>query len=285
MIHFIQNDYLKVGVKEFGCEITSIVSKESGFEFLWQGDPSVWGGQSPILFPFIGRLLNDTYTLNGKDYTMQKHGFARKLPWQLFNKDEDSVSFILTENEETLKAYPYCFELVVTFMLNDRKLIVKHEVKNKNNADMYFSLGAHPAFNCEIGDTLVFDDEETLNCMSIDLENSLLLPETYPLLQNEKTIIITEDIFKNDALIFEGVKSANITLIRKSDLRKVIFNLGNSPYLGIWAKPGAPYVCIEPWYGLNDSHEKKSDLSEKVGIQKLTSDEFFTFTWDAEFIG
>lgn len=284
MIHYIENEKLKVGIKEFGCEITSIVSKETGFEFLWQGDTTIWGGQAPILFPFIGRLIEDSYTLDGKKYYMKKHGFARNLPWKLISKKSDSASFILTESEETLAGYPYCFELIVTYTLEGKKLTVKHEVINKNNNVMYFSIGAHPAFNCKLGDKLIFDSEETLDTIKIDLDYSLRLPDSCPLLRNEKTITVTADIFKEDALILEGVKSEKITLESSDTARRIVFTLGKSPYLGIWAKPGAPYVCIEPWFGINDSTEKKADLSEKDGIQKLEEKESFTFIWSADFI-
>ena len=283
MTHFIENDFLKVGIKEYGCEITSIISKKSGYEFLWQGNPSIWKGQSPILFPFIGRLYNDTYTLNGKDYSMSKHGFARNLPWNLYSEDEDSISFILTDNEETYVNYPYHFELIVKFTLEKNKLRVTHNVINKNDELMYFSLGAHPAFNCNIGDTLIFDKEETLECLQVDLDSSLLIPESYTLLNEEKIITVTKDIFNADALILKDFKSEHITLNVNNGERKIKFHLGFAPFLGIWAKPGAPYVCIEPWYGLNDSIEKKADLSEKTGIQKLLPGKDFIFEWTAEF--
>lgn len=283
MTHYIENSYLKVGVKEFGAELTSIISKKSGFEFLWQGNPDIWSGQSPILFPIIGRLIDDSYALDGTAYSMQKHGFARKLPWKLLAATDDEMSFILSESEETLKCYPYSFDLIVTFTLKENKLFVNHKLINKNKKDMYFSLGAHPAFNCEIGDRLLFDENETLDTIKIDLEQSLRLPETAPLLRNEKEIVITKDIFNEDALIFEGVKSKHISLISQNTERKIVFDLGASPYLGIWAKPGAPYVCIEPWFGVNDSKEKKADFSEKDAIQKISPESVFEFTWNAEF--
>lgn len=283
MIYSIENDFLKVSIKEFGCEITSILSKNSGFEFLWQGNPDIWSGQSPILFPIIGRLIDDKYTFNGTDYEMPKHGFARKLPWQLLSKSDSSISFVLSDNDETHKCYPFSFDLIVTYTVNQNTLTVKHEVINKNNYTMYFSLGAHPAFNCEIGDKLIFDEPETLDCIKIDLERSLRLDETTPLLNNEQEITVTKDIFNEDALIFEAVKSEGITLKSRTTDRTIHFNLGKAPFLGIWAKPGAPYVCIEPWCGVNDSTVKKSDFSEKDGIQKLEENERFTFTWSAEF--
>lgn len=284
MVHYIENDIIKIGVKEYGCELTSVLSKKDGYEYLWQGDESIWYGQAPILFPIVGRLIDDEYSLNGKTYTMPKHGFARKLNWALLNKDEDTMSFILSENEDTLKIFPYEFDLIVTYTITENTLKVSHCVVNKNEDTMYFSIGAHPAFNCKIGDKLSFDNNETLSTEKIDLVKSLRLPETFPVLNNEKDIIITEDIFKEDALILHGIESENITLIHKDNKHTVHFNLGKAPYLGVWAKPGAPYVCIEPWFGVNDSFEKKNDFSEKDAINKLDAENIFNFTWEATFI-
>ncbi len=283
MVHYIENNDLKAGVKEYGCELTSVYSKQADYEYLWQGDPSVWYGQSPILFPIVGRLIDDKYRLNGKEYEMPKHGFARKMDWKLLDKDENMMSFILSENPDTLAKYPYRFDLIVTYLLDGKSLQVTHTVVNKNEDVMYFSLGAHPAFNCAIGDRLVFDEPETLASEKIDLVRSLRLPETFPCLTNDTTITITKDIFNEDALILHGIKSRHITL--KSDLhdRTVKFDMGGSPYLGIWAKPGAPYVCIEPWFGVNDSTVVKNDFSDKDGINALAPSEIFNCTWRADF--
>ncbi len=284
MVHYIENDKLKVGVKEYGCELTSIYDKESDYEYLWQGDESIWYGQSPILFPIVGRLIDDSYRYNGKEFEMPKHGFARKTNWTLLNKDADSMAFILSESEDTLKIYPFCFDLIVTYTLNDNELKVTHTVVNKNEYTMYFSLGAHPGFNCKIGDKLSFEEPETLSTEKIDLVNSLRLPEKTMVLNNETDIIITKDIFNEDALILNTIKSRNIYLKHENKKHTVKFDMGNSPYLGIWAKPGAPYVCIEPWFGVNDSFERKNDISEKDAINALPAEEIFTFTWKAEFI-
>ena len=282
MIHYIENDFLKVGVKEFGCELTSVINKKNGTEYLWQGDEAYWSGQSPILFPIVGRLIEDSYYLNGKKYTMPKHGFARKMLWSFGGADEDSMFFTLTQTEETLAIYPYRFTVKVIFSLENNSLKVTHEIINENSGVMYASLGAHPAFNCEIGDRLVFSENETLDTVRIDLVNSLRLPETIPVLKNENSITITEDIFNEDALIFNGVKSETLTLESDNHTRKVIFRLNNSPWLGIWAKPGAPYVCIEPWCGVNDSTERKEDFSQKDGINAIKEGESFVYSWTAE---
>ena len=283
MVHWIENEYLKVGVKEYGCELTSVWSKRAAYEYLWQGDEAVWYGQSPILFPIVGRLIDDKYRLNGKEYEMPKHGFARKLDWKLLKKETDAMSFMLSESDATLPLYPYRFDLIVTFSLKDNTLRVTHTVANKNTETMYFSLGAHPGFNCAIGDKLVFDEPETLRTEKIDLVRSLRLPETLPCLDNEREITITKDIFNEDALILHGIRSKHITLKSDKHDRTVRFDMGGSPYLGIWAKPGAPYVCIEPWWGVNDSTERKDDFSQKDGINALPAGEEFIFTWTAEF--
>ncbi len=283
MIYSIENEQLKISVKSFGCELTSITSKQSGFEYLWQGSPEIWSGQSPILFPIVGRLIDDRYTLDKKEYEMPKHGFARRTEWEFIEKTDTSMKFILRDNEDTFKIYPYHFDVIVTFTLNNNTLEVSHEIINKNEGVMYFSIGAHPAFNCEIGDRLVFDQKETLGAIKIDLEKSLRLPGATPVMNDETDLIITEDIFKEDALIFRDVKSECMTLRSDKHERTIKFNFGKAPYLGIWAKPGAPYVCIEPWFGVNDSTEKKADFSQKDAIVPLEAKKSFVFSWNACF--
>ena len=283
MVHYIENDYLVIGVKEFGCEIATIKSKKTDYEFMWQGNPDIWSGQAPILFPIVGRLIDDKYTLDGVDYEMPKHGFARKMPWKFIGCDKNSMSFRLTDTADTRKIYPYEFDLTVTYTLDGNTLKVSHDIKNKTDNFMYFSIGAHPAFNCAIGDVLSFDNNETLYTEKIDLVKSLRLPDKTPVLDNEKDIVITNDVFNEDALILSDIKSENITLNISEGGKKIIFNLGGAPYLGIWAKPGAPYVCIEPWYGVNDSQEKKDDFSKKDAINSMNAKDTFNFTWKAEF--
>ena len=284
MIYTIENDNLKVSVKDLGCELCSIYSKQNGKEYLWQGDESVWSGQSPILFPIIGRLLDDKYRLNGVEYDMPKHGFARRMMWQFVCQDENSLCFRLLSTEETLKVYPFKFDLTVIFTLHNNSLSVTHLVSNNNDTTMYFSIGAHPAFNCEIGDKLVFDKKETLYCEKIDLEKSLLLGDKSAYLNDETDIVITKDIFNEDALILSGMESKYITLKSDKHSSSVRFYFGNAPYLGIWAKPGASYVCIEPWEGINDSVEKADDFSQKRGIIDLSPNEIYAFGWEAEIL-
>lgn len=279
MIYTAENALLTLGVKEMGAELTSLKSKKTGYEYIWCGNTDIWYGQSPILFPIIGRLLDDKYRLNGVEYTMPKHGIVRKRPFKLFERADDSLTFVISDDEETLKSYPYKFELFVKFILTENGLKVSHTVVNKNDGVMYYSFGAHPGFNCKIGDTIEFPHAQTLRTERIDGE-SILIDETFPVIENSKKIVITKDIFDNDALILSGITDKKLSLLLGGG-RKIDFNF-DSPVLGIWAKKNAPYVCIEPWWGINDSYDKKSDLSEKRLIMSLEKGEARTFEWSVE---
>ena len=280
MLYNAENKNFSLAVKEMGAELNSLKSKKTGFEFIWQGNTDIWYGQSPILFPIVGRLLDDKYRLDGTEYTMAKHGIVRKKPFTLIEKTEDSLTFRQSSDEESLQSYPYSFDLDVTFKLTDSGLDVTHTVTNKDDKDMYYSFGAHPAFNCEIGDYLEFQNSENLLTERID-HDSILIEEKFPVEINDKKLTITNDLFNDDALILSGYTSKSITLGSDNHNRTVKFNF-DSPLLGIWAKPGAPYVCIEPWWGVNDNYDKKADLSEKRAIMALKSGESASFNWNIE---
>lgn len=273
-----ENDNFTLKVKEMGAELNSLKSKKTGIEYIWCGDDSIWYGQSPILFPIIGRLLDDKYTLNGKEYTMAKHGIVRKKPFTLKESTEDSLTFVQTEDEESLKSYPYEFDLKVTFKLTEKGLKVSHTVTNNSNELMYYSFGAHPAFNCEIGDYLEFSEDSTLVTERIDHE-SILIDEKFPVEMENGKIQLTETLFDNDALILSDFNSKNVKIKSNKHNRVISFNF-DSPFLGIWAKPNAPYVCIEPWWGVNDDYHKKSDFSQKRGIMSLEPNKSKTFSWE-----
>lgn len=280
MIYNIENKDFSLSVKEMGAELNSFKSKKTGFEFIWEGNTDIWYGQSPILFPIIGRLLDDKYRLNCKEYTMPKHGIVRKKPFKLIDKTENSLKFIQSDDENSLKEYPYHFDLIVEFKITDNGLSVTHTVVNKNDCVMYYSFGAHPAFNCEIGDYLEFSEKEELLTERID-HDSILIEEKFPVNIDGNKLTITKNLFDDDALILSGYKSKAISLKSNNHNRVVKFNF-DSPLLGIWAKPGAPYVCIEPWWGVNDNYDKKDDLSQKRGIMALNPNEEKSFNWNIE---
>ena len=270
MIFKAENNTFTLAVKEMGAELNSLKSKKSGFEFIWDGNEEYWYGQSPILFPIIGRLLDDKYRLNGTEYTMPKHGIVRKKPFTLIESTTDSLTFVQTDDEESIAMYPYKFELKVKFTLTETGLVVDHTVINKSDETMYYSFGAHPAFNCEIGDYLEFNKDTVLTTERIDHDS-----------MDGNKVVITKDIFVDDALILSNYSSDVVTLKSNNHGREVKFNF-KSPLLGIWAKPGAPYVCIEPWWGVNDNYDKKDDLSQKRGIMEIEAGKSETFSWSIE---
>ena len=283
MVFKAENEFLSIEVKKYGAELSSLKSKETGTEYLWQGNPDVWYGQSPILFPIVGQILDDKFRVDGKEYEMAKHGIARKRDFELKEQGEDYLILTQSWNEETLKQYPYKYILEIEFRLVGKTLKVTHNVINDDDKTVYFSIGAHPGFNCKIGDYLEFEENETLVCEKIN-PDSILDGIHYPTLTDEKIFKITADVFDKDAHILSGMKSD--TLYLKSDIRKEVvkFYFGKAPYLGLWAKPGAEYVCIEPWYGTNDDYDKKDDFSQKRAIQSVDVDSTFAFDWIAEII-
>lgn len=278
MFYKIENEFLTCEIDDMGAQLHSLVLKENGKEYIWQGNPDIWYGQAPVLFPVIGQLIDDKFRYNGVEYSMPKHGLARKLLFNVKECEGAKAVFSLESDENTLKSYPFEFELLVAFELKEKSLENTMTVINKTNGDMFFSIGAHPGFNCNIGDVIEFEQPETLETERIDSDN-LLIPEKFPVIENSKEIVITEDIFKKDALILSGIKSKKLTIKGENEVE---FTFGDCPVLGIWAKPGAPYVCIEPWYGINDSRDVKDDISKKREIQHLSEDGQFEFSWIAK---
>lgn len=283
MYYTIENEFLTAQINDFGAQLHSLQSKADGYEYIWQGDPAVWYGQAPVLFPIIGRLLDDKYRYNGMEYTMQKHGFARKKPFEVVSCERNEAIFVLRSDADTRACYPFDFELYVKFSLLGRTLRAIHTVVNQTQGEMYFSLGGHPGFNCAIGDRLEFDKNETLDTETID-GDSLRLPDKTPVLRDESSITITEHIFDRDALILSGIRSKAVTLRKADHAHEVRFTFGDVPYLGIWAKPGAPYVCIEPWCGVNDDRRARADISEKDAIQRLPEGGVFDLAYTAEIL-
>ncbi len=280
MYYKIENEFLTCEIDDMGAQLHSLKLKENGKEYIWQGNPDIWYGQAPVLFPIIGQLINDKYFYNGTEYTMPKHGLARKLLFSVKECGGAKAVFSLKSDENTLKSYPFDFEYLVSFELCGKALVNTMTVVNETKGEMYFSVGAHPAFNCSVGDIIEFEKPETLATERIDKEN-LIIPEKYPLIENSKEIKITKEIFEADALILSDIQSEKLTIKGENEVE---FTFGKCPFLGIWAKPGAPYVCIEPWYGVNDGREVKNDISEKQGIQHLNEGETFEFYWKAEVV-
>lgn len=276
MINVIENDVLKIEVNSLGAELSSIKTKKDGLEYLWQGDPSVWGRKSPILFPIVGKLKDNEYYIENEKYELGQHGFARDMEFQVEQQDKQILEYKLKYNEESLKKYPYKFLLTIIYELKENNLNIGYKVENLDSTDVYFSIGAHPGFNLPIINEekledyyLEFDMLETVDSYQLNTENSVSL-ESIPFLDNEKVIHMTKDIFNKGAIILLDVKSDSLSLKSQKNSREICVKYDGFPYLGIWGQPdNSPFVCIEPWYGVADFEDTDKQYKTKRGIQKL----------------
>lgn len=263
----ITNEFLTATINPIGAELISL--KDSSNEYIWEGNPEFWGKHSPILFPIVGTLKDNTYTYEGNDYNMTRHGFARDNHFVVKERDSRSVVFSFSSNEETLKQYPFTFELELKYTLKEKTLYLDYTVKNLGDKIQLFALGAHPAFalpgNFE-DYSLTFEKEEGL--ISSQLENDLVSEKTVKIESDKNKLVLSHKLFENDALIFKTLISKKITL-NKLDTPFLNVNFHDFPHLGIWTKANAPFLCIEPWQGYSDSSTSTGKLEDKEGIVLL----------------
>lgn len=283
MEYTIQNDALTACIRSEGAELRALDDR-GGRHYMWSGDPAVWSGTSPLLFPVVGKLAGDSFRHGGNTYAMPKHGFAKDSDFALDSHSGDSLSLTLRDSPETLACWPFPFLLTVQFALEGLSLRISHRVRNTGEESCYFSLGAHPAIACRVGDCLEFERPETADAWQFG-SDMLIREEKTPFLQNSNCWEIMPDSFERDAYILEGLLSRWVKV--RSGLHKhaVQVDFGGAPYLGIWAKPRAEYVCIEPWFGLDDDHFQSGELSEKKGIVSLPPGEEFDFTYRIQIEG
>ncbi|MGF9966619.1 aldose 1-epimerase family protein [Bacillus rhizoplanae] len=282
MITSIQNEKMIVSISEKGAELRSIRLKEDHTEYMWQGDSKYWGRRAPILFPIVGRLVDNTYYVDGKSYSLTQHGFARDLTFTIKEQSESKITYVVTSNEETLQNYPFAFELLISYELNETSVYVTYEVINPNTKEMYFSIGGHPGFNCPLLPNESFTDYYLSFSTPEHLETSVL---EGPFLSKNKLLVVerttelplTYDLFKNDALIFENMNKNEIAIRSHKHNKFIKVSFEGFPFVGVWTPGnGAPFLCIEPWYGIADEIEPVKDFKEKKGIQILKANEAFT---------
>ncbi len=279
----ISNSYLTAQINHQGAELFSLKNNQLT-EYIWEGNPTFWGKHSPILFPIVGTLNNNSYTYNGMDYHLSRHGFARDMTFDVIEKSSNSVSFSLHSSDETRKVYPFDFELQVIYTLDENSLNIEYKVLNKSKSIMPFSIGAHPAFalpgNFE-NYSLKFSNDEPLEYYL--LRNDLISNKTKKLIVINKRVELNYKLFENDALIFKSLESNTLTILEKTKpIVRTTFS--GFPNLGIWTKKDAPFLCIEPWYGYSDTEEKFGNLFEKEGIQILNENEVFQSKFSIEIL-
>ncbi len=284
-MHIIENDFLTVAIHEKGAELTSIFSKPLGLEYMWNGDPAFWAKHSPVLFPVVGALKNNTYFFQNRPYQLPRHGFAREKMFSVRRQAPDSITFSLLNDEETMLVYPFEFEFTIYYTLKENVLAVTYEVLNKGSDEMYFSIGGHPAFKVPLlNDTnyedyyLEFNRKENAHRWRVS-PDGLIDEGTHPVFLNDSVIHLQKELFLEDALVFKDLVSDRVSLKSTRHPHGLDFDFRGFPYMGIWAAKNADFVCIEPWCGIADSVFTDQQLKNKEGINKLGEKETFSREW------
>ena len=279
----IQNDFLSVGVLSKGAELCSIKNLQTDKEYIWQANPEIWSSHAPNLFPIIGALKNGEFHYKNRKYQLAKHGIVRNNGnIQLKEQKSDLLIFNLKYSVETLKNYPFKFDFEIKFELKEKTLIVSHKIINLDDKPMFFSVGGHPAFNAPLyeGETyedyfLEFDQKLDLNSHLLN-EDGLISSETVEITRNDNKIQLHRNLFDKDALIFKNIESKKVALKSRKSGTVLTVEYNDFKDLGIWAKPEAPYVCIEPWLGYADVEETMQDIKTKEGIISIMPSQDFS---------
>ena len=270
----IKNDKLTVTVSKHGAELQSI-KDANGKEYLWQADPKFWDRHSPLLFPIVCGLWEDKYRVNGKEYKLGRHGFARDTDFKLIAQGDNQLVYCLNDSAETLKDYPYHFNLAVSYKITENKIKVVWHVENTDNKEIYFQIGGHPAFNVPdlkqgepLAGTLKFNEEEPSRLYG---NVGGCITSGYHKVKTEDGLYkFTQDDFKDDAVIFDHSQLKKISIINKDGKPEVTLDI-KTPAVGIWSPYGkdAHFVCIEPWYGIHDWAEYDGEFKDKYLMNKL----------------
>jgi galactose mutarotase-like enzyme len=284
----LENEYLKVSIRSKGAELTSLYDKIANVEHLWQADPKVWAWHAPNLFPVIGECIDKQLRIEGKGFKMERHGFARQASFKLVNQTQTQATYSLESDNATLQIYPYHFEFVVSYQLINNRLTVTYRVVNNGNESMYFSVGGHPAFNLPFhaGESyqdyyLEFESDDKLD-RHLLTEAGLFNGATEPVLLESGKLPLSKMLFEKDALVFKNLHSRKVSLKSSQHKSAVTIEYGPFNYLGIWAKPGADFLCIEPWLGCADTEGRRVDISHKEGIQRLEVGKTFDAAFSIE---
>ncbi len=282
----LENNNLIIESNISGAELTRIYSKKFNKEILWKGDPKFWGRHSPILFPIVGRLKDNETIIEDKLYNMSQHGFARDMEFKIVDNDNKSITYKLVSSENTKSYYPYSFELIIKYILLDNGVNINWIVNNIDSKDIYFSIGAHPAFNIDLDENsdlsnyyLEFITKDNVSNIYLDGPYSSKIVSVNSL----NTIYLSPELFENDALIYTNVDGINVKSKKENHYINVSFN--SFPLVGIWSpyykdtNSIAPFICVEPWYGLADNVNSDKIYKNKNYINKLSIGESFNVSY------
>lgn len=264
-----------------------LVSLRGDREYIWGGDPAYWTGRNPVLFPIVGSLKNETVRIDGRDYHMGRHGFARRSEFTPVDQGADYVVLQLRESPETLAQYPCPFSLQVRHQLLDGGFSTTFTVENTGAASMPFCIGAHTAFRCPLEDgrsfqdyQLVFDEPEDADSLLLTPEGILRNGQTERFLSGGRTLPLDYDVFARlDTLIFQGLRSKGVTLADPQSGRGLHLSYEGFPMIAFWTKPGAPFLCLEPWHGCAAFDDESGDFTDKPYCVTLAPGEIKTLTY------
>lgn len=285
MEYTLENEKLKATFRTKSAELISLVRKADNTELIWNGDARYWGWSSPILFPFVGAVKDGVYRYKDQTYEIRQHGFARNQEFSLISRQDDCITFLLEQSEETKEVYPFDFQLEISYVLQESSLQVCWKVTNPSEENLYFSIGAHPAFMCPIHEGekqwdgyLCFPDAEgdALAYKLIDLSRNCIAPDLHELPLEGRKARITEHMFDKDALIIEN-RQAGMVGLAGADGQPYVMLTFDAPLFGIWSPAGkhAPFICLEPWYGRSDAVDFAGSLENREYEQCLESGQSF----------
>ncbi|HEY6976060.1 MAG TPA: aldose 1-epimerase family protein, partial [Chitinophagaceae bacterium] len=259
MIYSLQNNILSVAISTMGAELQSIIHKDFGLEYMWSGDPKFWGKRSPVLFPIVGGLKNDSYIYKKKNYRLNRHGFARDMEFEVTDHNEESIIFRLSSNEETFAKYPFKFTFSVQYKLDSNRLSVTYAVRNTGEEEMLFSVGGHPAFKVPLVNGTTFEDyflefNHFENASRWPLSKEGLIEDApVQIIEHTDKLPLKKSLFYEDALVFKHLVSKSAYILSSKTSHGLKVNFHGFPYLGVWSARDADFVCIEPWCGIADS--------------------------------
>jgi galactose mutarotase-like enzyme len=280
----INSGDLTAQIDPLGAQLSTLRNR-AALDLLWDGDPAVWAGRAPLLFPIVGVLAGGSYRFGSKSYPLPRHGFARGRLFAIVSTDTSAAVFKLTADDASLQIYPFPFELEVRYELAARTLSVTAEIRNRGDADMPASFGYHPGFCWPLpfgqprsAHFIEFASGEPAPCRRID-STGLLTPELHPTPIVGRRLALKDSLFQEDVLIFDQIHSRSVIYGAGSGPR-IQIGFPDAPYLGVWSKPGAPFVCIEPWHGITDPVGFSGNFEDKPGVFVVKGGGSFTSRMD-----
>lgn len=289
-MYTIENNIWNASFDSKGAELRSLFHKSTAQELMWQADPTFWSKTSPILFPIVGALKDDTYTYGGAYYTLSRHGFARDCNFEIIRKEDNFIEFLLRNNDDTLSVYPFVFELKVRYELSANGLTCTYQVNNSSGeSPLFFSLGGHPAFAIKVNQSIKYSDYHLIfpkdDSVAIHrLRNNLVIEKIESLKLEENKLLLSYPLFYEDALVITNLKSQNLILGNSRYNEHISFKFQGFPYFGLWAAKNANFICLEPWAGIADYENHDQQLVNKKGIVELAPRGTWEANWRVDLI-